>query len=115
MFSASKLVTIWEWELMSTHAEIVSTAMTDLSLLCKAVYTFNGVDADGTITKGGYFSHIVVLGRYELNYLFSLSSNFTSKWPVLQVLLQDTKKLSIGFGSSSTLCWNYCLCSDGTP
>ena len=33
MFSASKLVTIWEWELMSTRAEIVSTAMTDLMVL----------------------------------------------------------------------------------
>ncbi|CAL2260859.1 unnamed protein product [Prunus armeniaca] len=33
MFSASKLVTVWEWELMSTRAEIVSTAMTDLMVL----------------------------------------------------------------------------------
>ncbi|KAL6280759.1 hypothetical protein ACE6H2_017640 [Prunus campanulata] len=29
-----------------------------------SVYTFNGVDADGTITKGGYSSHIVVHERY---------------------------------------------------
>ncbi|CAL2241300.1 unnamed protein product [Prunus armeniaca] len=76
---------------------------------------FNGVGVDGTIAKGGYSSHIVVHEGYELNYLFALSSNFTSKWPVLQVLLQHTRKLSIGFGSSSTLCWNYCLCFDGTP
>ncbi|CAB4269722.1 unnamed protein product [Prunus armeniaca] len=48
---------------------------------------FNGVGVDGTIAKGGYSSHIVV----------------------------HEGKLSIGFGSSSTLCWNYCLCFDGTP
>ncbi|KAL6177746.1 hypothetical protein ACLB2K_049269 [Fragaria x ananassa] len=29
-----------------------------------SVFTFNGVDADGTITKGGYSSHIVVHDRY---------------------------------------------------
>ncbi|KAM1516022.1 hypothetical protein ACFXTH_015033 [Malus domestica] len=29
-----------------------------------SVYTFNAVDADGTITKGGYSSHIVVHERY---------------------------------------------------
>ncbi|CAB4280355.1 unnamed protein product [Prunus armeniaca] len=29
-----------------------------------SVYTFNGVDVDGTITKGGYSSHIVVHERY---------------------------------------------------
>ncbi|XP_057749315.1 probable cinnamyl alcohol dehydrogenase 1 [Arachis stenosperma] len=29
-----------------------------------AVYTFNGVDVDGTITKGGYSSYIVVHERY---------------------------------------------------
>lgn len=31
-----------------------------------SVYTFNGVDADGTITKGGYSSHIVVHERCEI-------------------------------------------------
>jgi cinnamyl-alcohol dehydrogenase len=31
-----------------------------------SVFTFNGVDADGTITKGGYSSHIVVHDRYEV-------------------------------------------------
>ncbi|KAK7302598.1 hypothetical protein RJT34_13490 [Clitoria ternatea] len=30
----------------------------------KGVYTFNGVDYDGTITKGGYSSYIVVHERY---------------------------------------------------
>ncbi|XP_059664126.1 probable cinnamyl alcohol dehydrogenase 1 [Cornus florida] len=29
-----------------------------------AVYTFDGIDADGTITKGGYSSYIVVHERY---------------------------------------------------
>ncbi|CAL8998017.1 unnamed protein product, partial [Prunus brigantina] len=51
---------------------------------------FNGVDVDGTIAKGEYSSHRVVL-------------------------LQHIRKLSIGFGSPSTLCCNYCLCFDGTP
>ncbi|KAL6182742.1 hypothetical protein ACLB2K_044155 [Fragaria x ananassa] len=32
-----------------------------------SVFTFNGVDADGTITKGGYSSHIVVHDRYCYN------------------------------------------------
>lgn len=31
-----------------------------------SVFTFNAVDADGTITKGGYSSHIVVHDRYEV-------------------------------------------------
>uniref|UniRef100_A0A0C9RTY8 TSA: Wollemia nobilis Ref_Wollemi_Transcript_13218_1331 transcribed RNA sequence n=1 Tax=Wollemia nobilis TaxID=56998 RepID=A0A0C9RTY8_9CONI len=30
----------------------------------RAVFTFNGIDVDGTITKGGYSSHIVVHQRY---------------------------------------------------
>ncbi|KAI4354210.1 hypothetical protein L6164_003099 [Bauhinia variegata] len=30
----------------------------------KGVYTFNGVDADGTVTKGGYSSYIVIHERY---------------------------------------------------
>ncbi|XBI21458.1 probable cinnamyl alcohol dehydrogenase 1 isoform X2 [Aegilops tauschii subsp. strangulata] len=30
----------------------------------KFVFTFNGVDTDGTVTKGGYSSHIVVHERY---------------------------------------------------
>ncbi|KAK3123263.1 hypothetical protein QOZ80_8AG0627550 [Eleusine coracana subsp. coracana] len=30
----------------------------------KNIFTFNGVDTDGTITKGGYSSHIVVHERY---------------------------------------------------
>ncbi|KAM0830662.1 hypothetical protein ACQ4PT_066072 [Festuca glaucescens] len=30
----------------------------------KFVFTFNGVDSDGTVTKGGYSSHIVVHERY---------------------------------------------------
>ncbi|CAL4934645.1 unnamed protein product [Urochloa decumbens] len=30
----------------------------------KNVFTFNGVDADGSVTKGGYSSHIVVHQRY---------------------------------------------------
>ncbi|XP_030540176.1 probable cinnamyl alcohol dehydrogenase 1 [Rhodamnia argentea] len=29
-----------------------------------AVFTFDGIDADGTVTKGGYSSHIVVHERY---------------------------------------------------
>lgn len=29
-----------------------------------AVYTFNGIDSDGTVTKGGYSSYIVVHERY---------------------------------------------------
>lgn len=28
-----------------------------------SVFTFNGVDVDGTVTKGGYSSHIVVHER----------------------------------------------------
>lgn len=28
-----------------------------------AVFTFNGIDADGTVTKGGYSSYIVVHQR----------------------------------------------------
>ncbi|PQP98743.1 putative cinnamyl alcohol dehydrogenase 1 [Prunus yedoensis var. nudiflora] len=44
---------------MSTHAEI------------DALYTFNGVDADGTITKGGYSSHIVV---HEMKENYPLAS-----------------------------------------
>jgi cinnamyl-alcohol dehydrogenase len=30
----------------------------------KGVLTFNGIDYDGTVTKGGYSSHIVVCDRY---------------------------------------------------
>ncbi|KAF8722010.1 hypothetical protein HU200_022634 [Digitaria exilis] len=30
----------------------------------KSVYTFNGIDTDGTVTKGGYSTHIVVHERY---------------------------------------------------
>ncbi|CAN6317740.1 unnamed protein product [Urochloa humidicola] len=30
----------------------------------KLVYTFNGIDTDGTVTKGGYSTHIVVHERY---------------------------------------------------
>ena len=30
----------------------------------KFVFTYNGVDTDGTVTKGGYSSHIVVHERY---------------------------------------------------
>jgi len=33
----------------------------------KFVLTFNGVDTDGTVTKGGYSSHIVVPERYCFN------------------------------------------------
>ncbi|KAF3431998.1 hypothetical protein FNV43_RR26735 [Rhamnella rubrinervis] len=38
----------------------------DLESYCakKAVFTFNGTDADGTVTKGGYSSYIVVHQRY---------------------------------------------------
>lgn len=32
-----------------------------------SIYTFNGVDVDGTITKGGYSDHIVVHQRYCFN------------------------------------------------
>ncbi|KAK9289229.1 hypothetical protein L1049_017703 [Liquidambar formosana] len=43
-----------------------------------AVLTFNGVDVDGTITKGGYSSHIVVHERYCLripeNYPLGLAA-----------------------------------------
>lgn len=35
MFVASKLVTMLEWEPMSTHAEIVSTAMMDLKFIVR--------------------------------------------------------------------------------
>lgn len=31
----------------------------------KAVLTFNGVGMDGTVTQGGYSSHIVVHNRYK--------------------------------------------------
>lgn len=34
-----------------------------------AVYTFNGVDVDGSITKGGYSNFIVVHQRCVLNYV----------------------------------------------
>jgi len=29
------------------------------------VFTFNGIDTDGTVTKGGYSTHIVVHERYN--------------------------------------------------
>ena len=35
----------------------------------KGVYTFNGIDYDGTVTRGGYSNHIVVRDRYG-NFLF---------------------------------------------
>ncbi|KAJ4711749.1 cinnamyl-alcohol dehydrogenase [Melia azedarach] len=37
-----------------------------------SVYTFNAIDADGTITKGGYSSYIVVHERY----CFSIPNNY---------------------------------------
>lgn len=42
-----------------------------------SVYTFNAVDADGTITKGGYSSHIVVYERYE-SYDFNTFASINS-------------------------------------
>ncbi|KAI4354211.1 hypothetical protein L6164_003100 [Bauhinia variegata] len=38
----------------------------EVEVLCEkgAVYTFSGVDYDGTVTKGGYSSYIVVHARY---------------------------------------------------
>lgn len=35
----------------------------------KMVFTFNGIDTDGTVTKGGYSSHIVVRERYDNQYV----------------------------------------------
>jgi D-arabinose 1-dehydrogenase-like Zn-dependent alcohol dehydrogenase len=32
----------------------------------KVVVTFNGIDADGTVTMGGYSTHIVVRERYVI-------------------------------------------------
>jgi len=39
-----------------------------------SVYTFNGIDADGTVTKGGYSSYIVVHERY----CFMIPNNYPS-------------------------------------
>ncbi|KAI8013408.1 putative cinnamyl alcohol dehydrogenase 1 [Camellia lanceoleosa] len=38
----------------------------DMDVYCSkgALFTFNGIDADGTVTKGGYSSYIVVHERY---------------------------------------------------
>ncbi|KAH7515285.1 hypothetical protein FEM48_Zijuj10G0010600 [Ziziphus jujuba var. spinosa] len=61
----------------------------DLESYCAkgAVYTFNGIDVDGTVTKGGYSSSIVVHQRmkFELTdiiYCYSLSCNlmFTGRY-----------------------------------
>lgn len=38
----------------------------------KVVFTFNGIDADGTVTMGGYSSHIVVRERYDMYALLKL-------------------------------------------
>ncbi|MED6221294.1 cinnamoyl-Coa reductase [Stylosanthes scabra] len=46
-----------------------------------AVYTFNGVDVDGTITKGGYSSYIVVHERYC--YLIPKNYPLASAAPLL--------------------------------
>jgi cinnamyl-alcohol dehydrogenase len=40
----------------------------------KAVYTFNGIDTDGTVTKGGYSTHIVVHERYVSTVLIGCSN-----------------------------------------
>jgi D-arabinose 1-dehydrogenase-like Zn-dependent alcohol dehydrogenase len=40
----------------------------------KGVYTFNGIDTDGTVTKGGYSTHIVVHERYGSTVLLGCSN-----------------------------------------
>lgn len=40
----------------------------------RSVYTFNGIDTDGTVTKGGYSTHIVVHERYGSNILTDCSN-----------------------------------------
>jgi D-arabinose 1-dehydrogenase-like Zn-dependent alcohol dehydrogenase len=36
------------------------------------VYTFNMIDADGSVTKGGYSTHFVVHERYAILHHLSL-------------------------------------------
>jgi len=38
------------------------------------VFTFNGIDTDGTVTKGGYSTHIVVHERYGSTVLIGCSN-----------------------------------------
>ena len=40
----------------------------------KVVYTFNRIDTDGTVTKGGYSTHIVVHERYGSTVLLGCSN-----------------------------------------
>ncbi|RZC68603.1 hypothetical protein C5167_032479, partial [Papaver somniferum] len=45
------------------------------TILKGKVYTFNGVDVDGTITKGGYSSYIVVHERQN-TYCYKIPDNY---------------------------------------
>ncbi|KAK2632657.1 hypothetical protein EUGRSUZ_L01279 [Eucalyptus grandis] len=63
----------------------------------KMVLTFDGIDTDGTVTKGGYSSHIVVHERYCFripeNYPMDLaapllSAGITVYTPMIRVFLQ---------------------------
>jgi cinnamyl-alcohol dehydrogenase len=44
----------------------------------KNVYTFNGIDTDGTVTRGGYSTHIVVHERYASTNGISFSAKILS-------------------------------------
>lgn len=46
----------------------------DLEAVCTSgsTYTFNSIDVDGTITKGGYSNYIVVHERQVLTLTYSL-------------------------------------------
>ncbi|KAK2996337.1 hypothetical protein RJ639_026308 [Escallonia herrerae] len=55
-----------------------------------AVFTFDNIDADGSITDGGYSTYIIVL-------------------------LQNTRELPTSPGSTFAMRWNYCLLSHDAP
>lgn len=46
----------------------------------RSVYTFNGIDTDGTVTKGGYSTHIVVHERYGSTTLTDCSNKILWYW-----------------------------------
>jgi len=57
------------------------------------VFTFNGIDTDGTVTKGGYSTHIVVHERYGSTVLLGCSNK------IFFILI----KASIGMKTGSTV------------
>ena len=65
MLVDSKLVTMLEWELILTRAK-TEYYNDGLEVIFEkgSVFIFNGVDVDGTITKGGCSNYIVVHERF---------------------------------------------------